>query len=195
ETLSFASGKITEHGQRAEKIVKSMLMHSRKGSGAFEDVQFNDFVSSCVDLSAFGAKASISATETHFNTNYDPGAGSVSICTQEVSRVIINLINNSLYALQKKKQQEPEFQPVISITTEKEERLTVLKIKDNGTGIPENVIKKIFDPFFTTKPAGEGTGLGLSLSYEIVAHMHKGEMTVDSQPGEYTEFTIKLPVN
>jgi len=127
-------------------------------------------------------------------TDYDQTIGLVNIISQDIGRVILNLITNAFYAVRKRKElQEAGYEPVVSISTKKEAETIVLKVRDNGRGIPQNVINKIFQPFFTTKPAGEGTGLGLSMSYEIITKAHGGELLVDSVEGDYTEFTIVLP--
>ena len=187
--------KINEHGKRAESIVKGMLQHSRGKSGIeFELTEINNMVTEYVNLAYHGMRARDKSFNTAIRTQLDPEVGKASIIPQDLSRVVLNIVNNSCYALDEKaKKGIPGFAPEVIVSTRKIKDKIEIKIKDNGTGIPQHVIDKIFNPFFTTKPTGKGTGLGLSMSYDIVTKMHKGKLEVNSKDGEYTEFIITIP--
>ena len=186
--------KINEHGKRAESIVKGMLQHSRGKSGEFELTDINNMVTEYVNLAYHGMRAKDKSFNTAIRTQLDPGVGKASIIPQDLSRVVLNIVNNSCYALDEKtKRGIPGFAPEVVVSTRKINDKIEIRIKDNGTGIPQHVIDKIFNPFFTTKPTGKGTGLGLSMSYDIVTKMHKGNLEVNSKEGEYTEFIITIP--
>lgn len=186
--------KINEHGKRAESIVKGMLQHSRGKSGEFEMTDINAMVSEYVSLAYHGMRAKDKSFNTAIRTLLDPEVGKVSIIPQDLSRVVLNIVNNSCYALDEKtKKGIPGFSPEVVVSTSKLKDSVEIRIRDNGTGIPQHVIEKIFNPFFTTKPTGKGTGLGLSMSYDIVTKMHKGKLEVTSKEGEYTEFVITIP--
>ncbi|MFA6481996.1 MAG: ATP-binding protein [Bacteroidales bacterium] len=186
--------KINEHGKRAESIVKGMLQHSRGKTGEFEQVTVNNLVSEYVNLAYHGMRAKDKSFNTSIKTNLDPAVEMASIVPQDLSRVILNIVNNSCYALaEKAKKNISGFNPEVVISTRKIRDKIEIRIKDNGTGIPQHVLEKIFNPFFTTKPAGQGTGLGLSLSFDIVTQIHKGKLEVNSMEGESTEFIITIP--
>jgi signal transduction histidine kinase/ligand-binding sensor domain-containing protein len=186
--------KINEHGKRAESIVKGMLQHSRGKSGEFELTEINNMVTEYVNLAYHGMKAKDKSFNTAIRTQLDPAVGKASIIPQDLSRVVLNIVNNSCYALNEKtKKGIPGFMPEVVVSTRKINDKIEIRIKDNGTGIPQHVLDKIFNPFFTTKPTGKGTGLGLSMSYDIVTKMHKGKLEVNSKEGEYTEFIITIP--
>jgi len=186
--------KINEHGKRAESIVKGMLQHSRGRSSEFEEVDINTMVAEYVNLAYHGMRAKDKSFNTSIKTQLDPAVGKARIVPQDLSRVILNIVNNSCYALDEKtKKHIPGFAPEVVISTAKINDKIEIRIKDNGTGIPEPVIEKIFNPFFTTKPTGKGTGLGLSMSFDIVTQIHKGKLEVKSKEGEFTEFIITIP--
>ena len=186
--------KINDHGKRAESIVKGMLQHSRGKTGEYELAEINNLVSEYVNLAYHGMRAKDKSFNTSIKTQLDPEVGKASIIPQDLSRVILNIVNNSCYALDEKvKQHIPGFSPEVVISTKKINDKIEIRIRDNGTGIPEHVREKIFNPFFTTKPAGQGTGLGLSMSYDIVTQIHKGKLEVKSMDGKFTEFIITIP--
>ncbi|MCX6278036.1 MAG: ATP-binding protein [Bacteroidetes bacterium] len=186
--------KINEHGKRAESIVKGMLQHSRGRTGEFEMVEINNMVSEYANLAYHGMRAKDKNFNTSIKTQLDTQVGKASVIPQDLSRVILNIVNNSCYALNEKvKKLIPGFSPEVMITTKKINDKIEIRIRDNGSGIPEQVIEKIFNPFFTTKPTGKGTGLGLSMSYDIVTQVHKGKLEVKSKEGEFTEFIITIP--
>jgi two-component system NtrC family sensor kinase len=191
--------KITHHGHRASSIVKGMLEHSRKSTGTKEPTNLNALCDEYFRLAYHGFRAQEKHGSTgRFNCelkmNLDPTIGEVNLIQQDMSRVLLNLINNGFYAVQQRqKTDKTGYQPFVSITTKRLDDRVEIRISDNGTGIPDSLKQKIFQPFFTTKPTGEGTGLGLSLSYDIVTKGHGGEMMVESTEGEGTEFIIRLP--
>ncbi|MFM7078253.1 MAG: sensor histidine kinase [Bacteroidota bacterium] len=187
--------KISEHGKRADRIVKGMLIHSRKGQPDKQPGDLNRMIEELVELSYHGNRSRDHGFKAEIIKDLDPNLPKVNMVMQDMSRVLINLFNNAFYAVgQRDKLEGKSFKAVVSVKTFAQGDKVVIKIKDNGSGIPENIRQKIFDPFFTTKPTGEGTGLGLSLSHEIVVKLHGGEMNVVSEPGSFTEFTIILPL-
>ena len=186
--------KIAHHGRRAESIVKNMLQHSRKTSGTKEATDINALVDDCIDLSYHGFRNKYMAFETKIDTDFDNNLSKVQVIPQDISRVLVNLLNNAFYAVnERKKQLNGSFEPTIFVGTKKHGDYVTITVKDNGTGMSEKVTAKAFQPFFTTKPSGEGTGLGLSLSYDLVTKAHGGEMKVESKEGEGAKFTIQLP--
>ncbi|HNS17989.1 MAG TPA: ATP-binding protein [Bacteroidales bacterium] len=186
--------KINEHGKRAERIVKGMLQHSRGKSGEFLSTDLNTLVEEYVNLSYHGIRAENKEFNATFVKDFDPGVGKVKIVPQDFSRVILNIMNNACYAVFEKSQKKKEgYTPTIGITTQRAEQQVIVRIKDNGTGIPQSILDKIFNPFFTTKPTGKGTGLGLSMSYDIVTNIHNGKLDVISVEGESTEFVVTIP--
>ena len=187
--------KIIQHGKRANSIVKNMLLHSREGSGEHRPVEINAIVEESLNLAYHGARAEKQGFNITLERAFDPSAGQVDLYPQEVTRVFLNLIANGFYAAMKRKSQanDDTYEPTLTATTKNLGDKVEIRIRDNGTGIRPETKDKIFNPFFTTKPAGEGTGLGLSLSHDIVVKQHGGSIEVDSQPGEFTEFRIILP--
>ena len=188
-------GKVVEHGKRADSIVKNMLLHSRQESGEHRPVGVNALVAESLNLAYHGARAAKQGFNITLEQSLDPAAGKVDVFPQEITRVLLNLISNGFYAATKRKAEanSGDYEPTLTAMTKDLGDSVEIKIRDNGTGIPPEVRDKIFNPFFTTKPAGEGTGLGLSLSYDIIVKQHSGSIEVDTQPGEFTEFTIVLP--
>jgi len=186
--------KVVQHGKRADSIVKNMLLHSREGSGEHRPVDINAIVEESLNLAYHGARAERSGFNITLRRDLDPEAGMIDLYPQEITRVFLNLISNGFYAATKRKEAGDEtFEPTLSATTKNLGNSVEIRIRDNGTGIPLEVKEKMFNPFFTTKPAGEGTGLGLSMSHDIVVKQHGGKIDVDTMPGAFTEFIITLP--
>ncbi|MBD2699917.1 histidine kinase [Spirosoma sp. BT702] len=187
--------KISLHGKRASNIVKGMLEHSRKSTGEREPTDLNALADEYLRLAYHGLRAKDKSFNATLSTDFDKSVDNVSIVAQDVGRVLLNLFTNAFYAVQQRQkiQKEPGYQPTVSITTRCENKQAIIRVSDNGTGMPKSVQKKIFQPFFTTKPTGEGTGLGLSLSYDIITKGHNGTITVESTEGQGTTFTITLP--
>ena len=184
--------KINHHGKRADAIVKGMLQHSRSSSGKKESSDINALADEYLRLAYHGMRAKDKSFEATTKTHFDDSIGKINVVPQEIGRVILNLINNAFYAVREKKKQVPgSYEPTVLISTKKEKNKVEIKVKDNGNGIPQKALDKIFQPFFTTKPTGQGTGLGLSLSYDIVK-AHGGEIKVETKEGEGSEFTILL---
>ena len=202
EAISIASNildneqKILHHGKRADSIVKGMLQHSRNGSGQKESTDINVLADEYLRLAYHGLRAKDKTFNAAMTTNFDPGIGTIDIIPQDIGRVILNLITNAFHAVaEKSKRQVEGYQPTVSVTTKKLPGKIEIRVRDNGNGIPPSIVDKIFQPFFTTKPAGQGTGLGLSMSYDIITKAHGGEIKVETREGEGTEFTINLPLN
>jgi signal transduction histidine kinase len=186
--------KVVQHGKRADSIVKNMLLHSREGAGEHRPVDINAIVEESLNLAYHGARAEKSGFNITLKRDLDPEAGMIDLYPQEITRVFLNLISNGFYAATKRKEKGGEgFEPTLSATTRSLGNRVEIRIRDNGTGIPLEVKEKMFNPFFTTKPAGEGTGLGLSMSHDIVVKQHGGKIDVDTEPGAFTEFIITLP--
>jgi two-component system, NtrC family, sensor kinase len=184
--------KINHHGKRADAIVKGMLQHSRSSSGVKEPTDINALCDEYLRLAYHGLRAKDKLFNAITKTDFDQSIGNINIIPQRIGRVILNLINNAFYAVDEKKKQIGDgYEPTVSVSTKKEKDMVEIKVKDNGNGIPQKVLDKIFQPFFTTKPTGQGTGLGLSLSYDIVK-AHGGELKVNTKENEGTEFTIHL---
>ena len=189
--------KITHHGKRADAIVKGMLAHSRAGKGEKEPTDINALAEEYLKLSYHGLRAKDKSFNADFKTDFDPDLPKVNVVPQDIGRVLLNLINNAFQAVSAEAlaQADSTYKPAVTVTTQLSTSDQVLvTIKDNGPGIPDSIKDKIFQPFFTTKPTGQGTGLGLSLSYDIIK-AHGGELTVNSHEGSNTEFTILLPVS
>jgi signal transduction histidine kinase len=187
-------GKVVEHGKRADSIVKNMLLHSREGIGERRAVDLNALVEESLNLAYHGARAEKPGFNVTLERSFDATIGAVELYPQEFIRVLINLIGNGFYASQqRKKAAEPGFEPALLVATKNLGDRVEIRVRDNGVGIPAEVKAKIFNPFFTTKPAGEGTGLGLSLSYDIVVKQHGGTLEVETEPGSFTEFVVRLP--
>lgn len=189
-------GKVVQHGRRADSIVKNMLLHSRQGSGEHRPVSVNAVVEESLNLAYHGARAERKEFNITLERHFDPEAGEADLYAQEITRVLLNLMSNGFYATGKRAAQASgDYEPVLSASTKNLGHAVGITIRDNGIGIPPDVKEKMFNPFFTTKPAGEGTGLGLSLSYDIIVKQHAGTIEVDTEPGRFTEFRIVLPRN
>ena len=185
--------KINHHGKRADGIVKGMLQHSRSGNRQKEPTNINTLADEYLRLAYHGLRAKDKSFNATMKTDFDESVGSINLITQDIGRVILNLITNAFYAVTEKKKQQPEgYEPTVTVSTKKWMGKVEIRVKDNGSGVPQKVLDKIFQPFFTTKPTGEGTGLGLSLSYDIIK-AHNGELKVETKEGEGAEFIIILP--
>jgi signal transduction histidine kinase len=188
--------KISHHGKRADSIVKNMLQHSRSSSGERQLTDINALTDEYLRLAYHGLRAKNQEFNAKLVTDFDKSIGKIEVVPQEIGRVLLNLFNNAFYAVsQKKAHLNGQYQPQVSVTTKALNGKVEIRVQDNGTGIPESVKQKIFQPFFTTKPTGEGTGLGLSLSYDIITKGHGGILEVDSKENEFTEFIVQLPYN
>jgi len=187
--------KVVQHGKRADSIVKNMLLHSRAGSGEQRPADINALLDESLNLAYHGARAETPGFNITLQRDLDPNAGAIDVFPQEITRAFINLISNGFYAASKHKAEngDPDFEPVLNAATKNLGSHVEIRIRDNGTGIPPDVKEKIFNPFFTTKPAGEGTGLGLSMSHDIIVKQHGGRIEVETEPGQFTEFRIVLP--
>ena len=188
--------KIVHHGKRADGIVKGMLQHSRASTDTKESTDINALADEYLRLTYHGLRAKDKSFNATIDTDFDAAAGSININPQDVGRVLLNLLTNAFYAVNdKRKTMNGSYEPKVIVRTHKEKDKIVIRIEDNGNGIPANVLDKIFQPFFTTKPSGEGTGLGLSLSYDIITKGHGGSLNVNTKEGEGSAFIIELPVN
>ncbi|HZD24648.1 MAG TPA: ATP-binding protein [Alphaproteobacteria bacterium] len=186
--------RIDEHGQRADRIVKGMLMHSRGGSAEMLPTNLNLLIDDALNLAYHGAKATDHDVNVAIERHLDSEVGTVTVAPQDLTRVLVNLINNGFYAARQRAVAEGEaFRPLLSVSSRRLADGVELRVRDNGTGIPPAVRKQMFTPFFTTKPAGEGSGLGLSISYDIVVQQHGGRFEVESEENAFTEFVIYLP--
>jgi two-component system NtrC family sensor kinase len=187
--------KITYHGKRADAIVKSMLQHSRSSSGKKEPADVNALADEYLRLAYHGLRAKDKSFNAKFETDFDDRIEQINIVHQDIGRVLLNLINNAFYAVSEKQKQDiPGYEPTITVATKKmNDNRVQISVADNGNGVPKKVLDKIFQPFFTTKPTGFGTGLGLSLSYDIITRGHGGELKVETKEGEGAEFIIILP--
>jgi two-component system NtrC family sensor kinase len=185
--------KINAHGKRADAIIKGMLEHSRRSSGRKESIDINILADEYLRLSYHGMRTKANAFKVTMETNFDPAVGSISIIPQDIGRVFLNLFNNAFYSVSEKKKQQPfDYEPTVWVTTKKEIDSVLVIVRDNGMGISEKIREKIFQPFFTTKPTGQGTGLGLSLSYDVIK-AHGGSISLHSLENEFTEFIVKIP--
>jgi len=188
--------KILHHGKRADAIVKGMLQHSRSSSGQKEFTDINALAEEYLRLAYHGLRAKDKSFNANFKTEFDPTVGKINIIPQDIGRVILNLINNAFYAVNEKRQMNIEgYEPTVTVSTKKIANKSEIRVSDNGNGIPQKILDKIFQPFFTTKPTGQGTGLGLSLAYDIVTKGHGGELKVETKEGEGSEFLIQLTDN
>jgi len=191
--------KILTHGRRADGIVKGMLLHSRGSSGQKEPTDINALADEYLRLSYHGLRARDKSFTSDFKLEADEALPKINIVPQDIGRVLLNLINNAFYAVSEKaKQNQDGYKPSVMVSTRSGKSPSgdlgvEIRVKDNGPGIPDEVKQKIFQPFFTTKPTGQGTGLGLSMSYDIVK-AHGGKLTMESKDGQGTEFTVQLPV-
>jgi two-component system, NtrC family, sensor kinase len=194
DTLRGNLDKVVQHGKRADAIVKNMLMHSHQGSGEHRPVAINTIVEESLKLAYHGARAEKQNFNIVVEQSFDPVAGEADIFPQEITRVLLNLISNGVYATREKTPPDGEiYRPTLVASTKSLGDRVEIRIRDNGIGIPSDVKEKMFNPFFTTKPAGEGTGLGLSISHDIIVKQHGGSIEIDTQPGEFTEIRIVLP--
>ncbi len=185
--------KITNHGRRADSIVKSMLLHSRTSSGQKELTDLNALADEYLRLAYHGLRAKDQTINAQIKMDFDKQIGKVNIIPQDIGRVLLNLYNNAFYAVTEKRKGAPTgFEPTVSVTTKKIGEKVEIRVADNGNGIPQKIADKIFQPFFTSKPTGQGTGLGLSLSYDIIK-AHGGDVKVESKENEGAEFVIQLP--
>jgi len=194
-TIAMLTGnlqKIAEHGRRADGIVRSMLLHSRGGTGEWQSADLNGIVDEALNLAYHGARAQDQSFNITMERDLDPNLAPIEIVPQDITRVFLNLFGNGFYAAAKKSREAGE-RPVLKVTTRDLGEEVEVRVRDNGTGIPAESRERLFQPFFTTKPTGEGTGLGLSISYDIVTQQHGGTISVDSQFGAFTEFTVRLP--
>ncbi|MDD9868974.1 MAG: PhnD/SsuA/transferrin family substrate-binding protein [Gammaproteobacteria bacterium] len=191
--MSGNNEKICHHSRRADSIVHNMLAHSRGGSHDFENSEINKLVEEAMNLSYH----SMRSVDTEFNarteSEFDDSITSMYIVPQDLQRVVLNLMNNAFQATHELKQKDADYAPEVRVATQAKDGGVEIRVRDNGPGIPKENVEKLFTPFFTTKPTGSGTGLGLSISYDIVTKMHNGRLTVDSKPGEYTEFCVFIP--
>jgi signal transduction histidine kinase len=187
--------KINHHGKRAGEIVKGMLQHSRSSSGVKEPADINSLADEYLRLAYHGLRAKDKSFNATLKTDFDGSIGKINVVPQDIGRIILNLIMNAFYTVdEKKKSGVEDYEPTVSVTTKKAGDKVEVRVKDNGNGIPQKILDKIFQPFFTTKPTGQGTGLGLSLSYDIVK-AHGGELKVETKEGEGSEFIIQLRNN
>jgi two-component system NtrC family sensor kinase len=188
--------KISQHGKRADFIVKGMLQHSRTNTGERQLTNLNVLADEFLKLSYHGLRAKDKSFNAELVTHFDENLPKVNIVQQDIGRVLLNLFNNAFYAVnQKQKTAGSDYKPEVIITTSTENHQVLIKVKDNGIGIPDAIKEKIMQPFFTTKPTGEGTGLGLSLTYDMVVKGHGGNINVNTKEGEYSEFSISLPIS
>ncbi len=200
DTIDMLTGdldKIGEHGRRADNIVKSMLEHSRGVTGERREIDLNALVEESLNLAYHGARAQDQSFNITLERAFDAALKPIDLVPQDITRVFLNLFGNGFYAANKRAHGDGAagFRPVLRVATHDEGDAVEITVRDNGTGIPAGIRNKLFQPFFTTKPTGEGTGLGLSISYDIVTQQHGGSITVDSEEGAFTEFTIRLPRN
>ena len=195
DDLAHNASKINHHGKRADGIVQGMLAHSRGKSGEFQEIDINELLEEYVNLAYHGMRARNSEFNVTIEKEYDDSIGNIAVEPQDLSRVFLNLLNNAFDAVDAKFDGEKGMSPTVIVSTKKHANQIEIRIRDNGTGIPENIRKQIFNPFFTTKPTGQGnTGLGLSISHDIITKGHRGELSVETETGKYTEFIIRLPI-
>ncbi len=207
DTIKANEEKINQHGKRADAIVKGMLQHSRSSSGQKELTDINALADEYLRLAYHGQRAKDKSFNAKIETNFDPAVGKINIVPQEIGRVILNLVNNAFYAVSARasgyaKASSGElstadggYEPTVTISTNKVRGKVEIKVGDNGIGISQKFLDKIFQPFFTTKPAGQGTGLGLSLAYDIITKGHGGKINVTTYEGSGSEFIIELPLS
>jgi two-component system NtrC family sensor kinase len=195
ETLKGNLAKIAEHGRRADNIVRGMLEHSRGSSGEQRQVELNALVEEALNLAYHGARAQDQTFNVTLQRELGAGIAPITLAPQDLTRVLLNLISNGFYAARERQRTEaiPGFEPTVTVSTRDLDDAVEIRVRDNGIGIPAEIKDRLFQPFFTTKPPGEGTGLGLSMSYDIITQQHGGSISVDSKVGEYSEFTVQLP--
>jgi signal transduction histidine kinase len=186
--------RIRQHGRRAAGIVRDMLGHARASNGVKVPTDLNALAAEHLHLAYYSLRAKDPSFTATLTTQLDPELGQVQVIPEAMGRVLVNLFTNAFHAVQQRQKVEPTgYIPQVQVSTCHHDELVEVRVRDNGMGIPAANLDKIFQPFFTTKPTGEGTGLGLSLSYDIITKGHGGTLTVESQEGQYTEFTIQLP--
>ena len=188
--------KINHHGKRAVAIVKGMLQHSKASSGKKEPTNINALADEYLRLAYHGLRAKGKSFNAEIRTDFDDSIGKINVVPQDIGRVLLNLFNNAFYAVNRSPHPlkgSSNYEPTVSISTKRLDGKILISVKDNGPGIPQNIVDKIFQPFFTTKPTGQGTGLGLSLGYDIIK-AHAGEIKVETKEGAGSEFVIQLPV-
>ncbi|GAA4412280.1 hypothetical protein GCM10023187_39170 [Nibrella viscosa] len=198
DLLSMLEGNVTrihDNGGRAERIIQGMLAQTRSDNVRLAPANLNLLLEEFTKLAYQGVRGEDKEFNVSFSFQFDPNVGSPNIAADAFSRVILNLVNNACYAVNEKRKKQPDYSPQILVSTQKTDDTVKIKIRDNGIGMADEVKQRLFTPFFTTKPPGKGTGLGLSLSQNIVTNIHKGQINVDSEPGNYTEFCIELPLN
>jgi two-component system, NtrC family, sensor kinase len=195
EMLQGNLAKVVHHGKRADTIVKNMLLHSRQIPGKHRSVDLSALVEESLNLAYHGARAQKGDFNIALERLFDPTSGQVSLLPEEITRVLLNLISNSFYATTQRKAEAKggSYEPILTAATKNLGDSVEIRIRDNGTGIPPEVREKMFNPFFTTKPTGEGTGLGLSMTHDIIVKQHGGRIDVETEPGVFTEFIITLP--
>lgn len=194
-TLKDNEGKINRHGKRADAIVKGMLQHSRPSTGTKEPTDINALADEYLRLAYHGLRAKDNSFNAKMQTDFEASIGKINIVPHEMGRVLLNLYNNAFYAVNEKKRSNvADYEPTVCVSTKKTDSTITITVKDNGDGIPQQIVDKISQPFFTTKPTGRGTGLGLSLSYDIVK-ANGGEIKVNTKESEGSEFIIQFPMN
>ena len=195
DLLTGNLANIVEHGRRADGIVKSMLAHSRGGTGDWQTSNINSLVEEALNLAYHGARAQDKDFNVTLERDFEAMAKPIDVVPQDVTRVFLNLFGNGFYASRKRQRDNGDsaYRPVLKIATRDLGDAVEVRVRDNGIGITAEVREKLFQPFFTTKPTGEGTGLGLSISYDIVTQQHGGSIEVESDVGQYTEFKVRLP--
>jgi signal transduction histidine kinase len=197
ETIEMIAGnlaKIAEHGKRADGIIRSMLAHSRGGTGDWQPTSINSLVEEALALAYHGARAQDKDFNVTLERDLGAAVGPIDVVPQDITRVFLNLFSNGFYATSKRRPSAgADYRPALRVATRELGEAIEIRVRDNGTGITPEVRQKLFQPFFTTKPTGEGTGLGLSISYDIVALQHGGSIQIESEVGQYTEFTVRLP--
>lgn len=194
ESITENIGRINHHGKRADSIVKSMLEHTKATTGQKESTDIHKLIADCLHLSYKAHFAKDNTLSVSFDMNFDDQISKIDVVPQAIQRIFLNLFNNAFYAVNEEKRiADAGYNPLVSIITKKRDNNVEIVVSDNGIGIPSQILDKIFQPFFTTKPAGEGTGLGLSLSYDIIK-AHGGDVKAESTPGSFTAFTINLPI-
>jgi signal transduction histidine kinase len=193
--LTANLGRVKEHGKRMEGIIRSMLEHSRGGKGERHDTDLTPLLTSSINLAWHGMRSREPAFHAELDLDIDPALGTVNVVPQEISRVIVNVLDNACHAVNAKRQAEggAGFEPRIRVSARREGSRVEIRVHDNGSGIPVSIRDRIFTPFFTTKKAGEGTGLGMSLSHDIIVKGHGGTLHFESEEGAYTELIITLP--
>ncbi|MBC6700015.1 sensor histidine kinase [Hymenobacter puniceus] len=186
--------RITQHGQRAGGIVQGMLLHARNSTGERQPTHLNELADQFLRLAYQGMRAKHKEFNVAINTDFAPNMSLISVAPQDIGRVLLNLFNNALYALRKRQQNgELGYRPLLQVMSACRNGQVELRVRDNGSGIDAAILEKIYQPFFTTKPTGEGSGLGLSISYDIVTQGHGGQLLCETKEGEYTEFILRLP--